>query len=574
MPKIATRGDKALRISKTRASQVGKTCAGTVFLNGRIYTMDPTQPLVEALAIDDGKIQAVGTSEEIARFINAETQPIDLAGRMAMPGLIDAHCHPVKGAIALLFTARIAFSDDLDAIARIISAAAQQADPTQWIIGGRWGSGLFDGLTDQTPRAWLDKVVATQPVYLRDDSGHNGCANSAALAALGIDGDTNDPAGGRIVRAADGTTPNGLLLEQADVEARARIPDWTSDQYRAGVQEMMRIAHGFGIVGVNDADATEPLLNAYQTTDRDGGLQLYVAASISTPYGARSTPLDYAHIESLCDNYASEHVDTRFVKIYEDGVPTSARTAAMLSPYLAGDGFAADHDGWLHVDEETLTQDIAALEARGFTVKLHTAGDRSVRVALNAIERAHAISGREDLRHELAHAGFVDDADIPRFAALNAVADLSPYIWFPSPLNDSVVTALGERGRRYWPIRDLLETGAPVLTGSDWPAAVASMDPWIGIETMVTRKPPGEESGPTLWGTQAIGLTRVLSMFTLESARALRRDHQTGSLEAGKSADLIVLNQNLFDIEPWQISATRVLETWFEGQRVFKADPD
>ncbi|MEM7467605.1 MAG: amidohydrolase [Pseudomonadota bacterium] len=544
--------------------------ADTVFINGRIHTMDREQPVVEAMAVENGRIVAIGASADLDALIKSDTKRVDLNDRMVMPGIIDAHCHPVKGAIATLFTARIGFTDDLDTITEIVSRSVKNSKSREWIIGGRWGSGLFDRPSDFSPRDWLDNIVSGQPVYLRDDSGHNGVANSSALAALGIDRDTPDPAGGRIVREADGVTPNGLLLEQADVEARARIPDWTAEQYRAGVREMMRIAHGFGVVGVNDADASEALLKAYHSADQDGELKVYVAASITTPYGARSKPLDYDQLELLRDTYASERVETRFVKIYEDGVPTTARTAAMLKPYLPGEGFDADHDGWLHVDETTLTNDIAELESRGFTVKIHTAGDRSVRVALNAIERAHEISGRNDLRHELAHAGFVDETDIPRFASLNTVADLSPYIWYPSPINDSVVNALGERGRQYWPIRDLLDTNAPVLTGSDWPAAVASMDPWIGIETMVTRRSPGEKSGPKLWGEQAINLERVLSMFTLDSARALKRDHQTGSLIQGKSADFIVLDRNLFAIESCEIAATQVLETWFEGDCVFR----
>ena len=544
----------------------------TAFTNGRIHTMDSNVPVAEALAVDAGRIVAVGTTKEISRLVNKNTRCIELGGKMVMPGLIDAHCHPVKGAIAALYTARIAFTDTLDTIANIVADAAAEAEAEagQWLIGGRWGSGLFDNGLDVSPRIWLDNIVSDRPVYLRDDSGHNACANSAALAALGIDRHTPDPGGGRIVRESDGVTPNGLLLEQADVDARARIPDWSAAQYLAGVREMMRIAHGFGIVGINDADASESLLKAYQATDVAGELDIYVAASITTPYGARSEPLNYTHLEQLRDEFASPHVDTRFVKIYEDGVPTTARTAAMLSPYLPGDGFDDTHDGWLHVDEETLTNDIRELESRGFTVKMHTAGDRSVQVALNAIERAHQLSGRKDLRHELAHAGFIAEQDVPRFAKLNAVADLSPYIWYPSPLNDSVVSALGERGRHYWPIQDLLAAQAPVLTGSDWPAAVASMDPWIGIETMVTRKPPGAKDGPALWASQAVTLDRVLKMFTLDGARALRRATDTGSLVVGKSADLIVLDRDLFAVPHWEIAGTQVLQTWFEGRLVYE----
>ena len=201
--------------------------ADTVFINGKIYTMDGDLPRAEAIAVNNGRISAVGTTIEIADRIATDTHCVDLGGRMVMPGLIDAHCHPVKGAIANLFTAKIAFSDTIDTVAAIVDDAAKNTPPGKWIIGGRWGSGLFDGASLSSPREWLDRITTAHPVYLRDDSGHNGCANSAALAALGIGKTSEDPPGGKIVREADELTPNGLLLEQADVDARAQIPDWT-----------------------------------------------------------------------------------------------------------------------------------------------------------------------------------------------------------------------------------------------------------------------------------------------------------------------------------------------------------
>jgi hypothetical protein len=241
----------------------------------------------------------------------------------------------------------------------------------------------------------------------------------------------------------------------------------------------------------------------------------------------------------------------------------------MLAPYQPHEKFPDDFCGLLHVDEATLANDIGELEKRGFTVKLHTAGDRAVRTALNAIERAHATSGRSDLRHELAHAGFIDPADIPRFKRLNVVADLSPYLWYPAPIMRSIHQALGDRSEHYWPIRDLLDAGAPLLAGSDWPAAVASMDPWIGVAAMVTRRDPCGNSPVALWPEQAISLEQALRIFTIDGARALRREAETGSLKVGKSADLIVLGQNLFDIEAHEISHSVVEMTWFAGEVVY-----
>jgi predicted amidohydrolase YtcJ len=546
--------------------------ADRILVDGFIYTMEQDRPTAEAVAIRDGRIIGLGTSQEVRELSGKKTEIIDLQGRMVMPGLIDGHCHPTKGAIANLFSCKFEFTATSEDIARILSEFVERNPATEWIIGGRWESGFFDNNLIPSPRRWLDQYSGDKAVYLRDDSGHNGWANTRALQLADLTRDTKDPEGGRIIRDPDTGEPNGLLLEEADTWMKQRAPDWTEEQYQAGVLEMVRIANGYGITGVNDADATEPLLKAYRDADRAGALSLHVAASISTPYGTRDTPLDYDRIEALRDRYASDHVDTRFAKIYEDGVPTAARTAAMLAPYLPHDDFPEAFTGLLHVDEATLTKDLTELETRGFTVKLHTAGDRSIRVALNAIEKAHQASGRSDLRHELSHAGFVAPSDIPRFKQLNAVADLSPYIWHPSPILQSISGALGERGMRYWPIRDLLEAGAPMLAGSDWPAAVSSMDPWAGIEAMVTRRDPKNETPGALWPEQAIRLEQALRIFTIEGAKALRLEAETGSIQVGKAADLIVLGQNLFAIEPEEIGDTTVEITLFAGEIVHREE--
>ena len=542
--------------------------ADTILFNGFVYTMELDQPTAEAVAIRAGKIIALGTSKEVRRRAGEKTQSIDLQGRMVMPGLIDGHCHPTKGAIANLLSCKFAFSATPEDIARSLTEHLEKNPEAEFIMGGRWGSNFFEVNDIPSPRHWLDQYSGYKAVYLRDDSGHNGWANTKTLQLVGVTKDTPDPEGGKIVRDSKTGEPNGLLLEEAKTFVEHRLPDWTAEQYQAGVLEMVRLAHSYGLTGIKDADASVPLLKAYRQVDQAGNLSLHVAAAISTPFGRRDTPLDYDLLETLRDEYASEHVHTRFVKIYEDGVPTTARTAAMLEPYMPHENFPDDFTGLLHVDEETLTKDLTELEKRGFTVKLHTAGDRAVQVSLNAIEKARAGSGRSDLRHELSHAGFVAASDIPRFRQLNAVADLSPYVWFPSPIIQSVLDAVGERGKRYWPNRDLLEAGAPVLAGSDWPAAVPSLDPWIGIEAMVTRRDPRGETPGVLWPEQAISLEQTLRIFTIEGAKALRLEAETGSLKVGKSADMIVLGHNLFEIDPNAITNTTVEMTLFAGKIV------
>lgn len=558
----------AIVASLNFASARDRSTADTILINGFIYTMESDQPNAEAVAIRDGKIMAIGTSEDIRKLTYNKTQIIDLKGRMVMPGLNDGHSHPTEGAIANLFSCKFEFTAAPKDIARILKGCVKRNPGSQWIIGGRWDSNFFKNNDIPSPRKWLDQYSGDKAVYFSDDSGHNGWANTRALQLAGMTKDTKDPEGGTIIRDGETGEPNGLLLEGAQTVMELQLPDWTEAQYQAGVREMTRIANGFGITGIKDAIARDPILKAYHDVDQAGDLSIHVAAAISTPYGHRVVPLDYDRLETLRDKFASKHVDTRFVKITNDGVPTVSRTAAMLAPYLPDDHFPKNYAGILHVDEGLLASDIAELERRGFTVKIHTAGDRSVRVGLNAIEKAHKISGRRDLRHELAHAGFVSPEDLPRFKELNVVADLSPYIWHPSPIIQSVLDAVGARGEKYWPIRDFIEAGTPVLAGSDWPAAVPSLNPWIGIEAMVTRRDPYGKTGGSLWPEQAITLEQALKIFTIEGAKALRLEAETGSIKVGKSADLIILRQNLFTIKPTDIADTIVEITFFAGKIV------
>jgi predicted amidohydrolase YtcJ len=225
----------------------------------------------------------------------------------------------------------------------------------------------------------------------------------------------------------------------------------------------------------------------------------------------------------------------------------------------------------MHRNTEVLTADLIELDKRGYTVKIHTAGDRSVRIALDAIEATREAIGNKDKRHELAHAGYIDAIDLPRFAELNAVADLCPVIWHPSPIIDAVISAVGrERGERYWPVRDLVDSGAPLLAGSDWPSAVPDANPWSGIEAFVTRRDPRGDAEGALWPEQAITLEEAIEIYTMHGARAMRMEDRIGSIEVGKLADIIVLERNIFEIPIDEVADTQIMQTYFEGRLVYE----
>jgi predicted amidohydrolase YtcJ len=549
----------------------GGGTADQVFINGAIYTQDPAQPWAEGFAIGDGKYLAVGGSAAMRELVGRETRVVDLKGRMVMSGLIDDHVHAVDGAMGELYDCIFAATATPPEIRKILSECVKKTPNGAWISGGYWASEFFKHYPMPSPRKWLDDIGGERPIILRDDTGHNVWANSAALRLAGVDSDTADPTGGRFEREAKTNRPNGIALEAAAEKLQAAVPERTKQQYLQSILSAQKIAHRFGMIGLKEADASTPTIAAYQAADQQGRLTLYVATCISTlaMQTKPDTVLNYDEIDKVRAAYHSNLVDTNFVKIYLDGVPTDARTAAMLEPYLPNaDGKSVSGD--LHVNPDVLAKDVVEFDRRGYTIKMHAAGDRAIREGLDAIAAARQANPEGRLRHELAHAGYIAPDDLGRFAQLNAVAEFSPVIWYPSPIIDAVVAVVGERAKHYWPMRTLVASHAALAAGSDWPSVVPSMDPWGGIQAMVTRSDPYHKSTRTLWPEEAIGLADALRIYTLDGAAALRREAQTGSIVVGKSADFIVLDRNLFKVPTNQISAARVQMTFFQGRKVYQ----
>ncbi len=548
--------------------QINQMPADLILKSGKIYTLDVTQPWVEAVAISDGYYIFIGTDDAVDDYIGAHTEVVDLAGNMVMPGINDAHVHPMDGAIKDLYECNFPFTATPKEIAIAVTACVAKNPDARWIRGGQWGSNFFVDNTIENPRKWLDRISGDKAVLLSDDSLHNAWLNSKALELMGIDIDTPNPPGVEIEKNDFSGKLTGLVREGYGF-LRELAPPPDPHEYSTAARHVCAIANKFGIMGIKDASANATQISEFVQLDNRGELTVHFAGALETPYGARESALDIAELMRQRRRLKSENVDTNFVKIFTDGVPTAARTAAMLSDYTPDKSSAIATAGYMHIDEARLTSDLIDLDAKGFTVKIHTAGDRSVHVALNAIAATRVANGPSGLRHELAHAGYIDSADIPRFRAVNAVADLSPYLWYPSPIIDSVIDAVGRpRGEKYWPIKSLLESEAPVLSGSDWPAAAADMNPWAAMEAMISRQNPDGDYPGILWPEEAISLQQVLQIFTLQNARAMKIDDESGSVELGKLADLIVLNHNLFEIPTSEIGNTQVLRTLFAGTTV------
>ncbi len=543
--------------------------ADLLLSNGIVYTGDAAQPWADTIAISGKTLLYVGNRAGAQQYVGPATEQVDLGGKLAMAGLIDGHVHPVLGGMELASQCLFPTSAGPADIEAVLRACMAVAEPHSWIVGGRWDSQFFARNAIGSPKQWLDRFTGDYPVVLADDTGHNRWVNSAAMARAGLDA-TIQFEGGRVV-LDDRGKPSGLLLETAMYPVLAAVAaerEPTGGQYLAAARLSVKRANAFGITGFNEAGDADQGVVAYHALDRAGELTTHVEACIAVAFDPDGA-IDVAWLQQLRDNHRSANLKTGCAKLFLDGVPSEARTAAVLEDYTP-DPRGHVHRGSLLIPPEQLRDHIVVLEQLGMTVKIHVAGDRAVREAINAIEYARQQNGPLGLRHELAHSGFIAADDMARMAALNIVADMSPSIWYPSPITDSIIAAMGERGRHYWPFKDLLDAGVEVVAGTDWPAVVPDMNPWPGIEAMVTRRNPDGSRTDSLWPEQAISLQQAIQIYTVNGAKTLDLEDVTGTLVAGKLADVIILSQNIFAINPDQIGDTLIEKTFFQGQLVYQ----
>jgi predicted amidohydrolase YtcJ len=547
--------------------------ADLIFHSGRVYRVDPRRSWAEAVAIKDGRIVGVGSDRAVLKLRGSKTRLADLGGRMMMPGLVDVHNHHTRGGQLDMFEVAFPSSLPFDGILALVRARAEKIAPTEWISGGIWSSELAGRLSQTSARAELDAASLGRPVMLRDDSLHNRWVNSKALQLMGITAQTPDPVDGEIVR--DGATGEavGLLVEKASALAERALSQSIENpagREIASTRRAVEILNSYGVTAYQDANTTLPMLRALKALDRKGQLNAWCVGSLPAFDTLTGTEVYGEALIAKRNQFRSAHVRPDFVKLFMDGVPMT-RTAAMLDPYKAdARGHAVVCRSYLPIPE--VVRWISHAEELGLAVKVHCAGDAAVRDILDAIEIVRDFRGPGPAHH-IAHASFIDPADIPRFKHLNVVADLCPAIWFPCAItvaNNAVIES--ERANRYWPNRDLHQSGALLAAGSDWPV-VGLPDPWFGLEGMVTRRNPRGGYPGALWAEQALDLATAIEIYTRNPARAMGLGDITGSIEPGKSADLIVLDRNLFECAADDLADTKVLETYFEGRKVYERAP-
>jgi predicted amidohydrolase YtcJ len=536
--------------------------AESVYTNARIYTVDAENSWAGAMAVTDGKIAAVGSDEEVAAHTGAKTVVHDMQDRMIMPGIHDTHIHPSDGGIGK--TVECSFlTYELNAAMDAIKACLADVPEGEWVRGGQWNDGLFTA-TDKMPKEILDEIAPDHPVFLMDWSVHNAWVNSQALEIFGIDSDTPDPSGGVIVRNAETGEATGILLDNAAYDNRRILPEYSLEVRTEALAWAIDQIASQGITTFKEAIVTTSSIEAYEELNKRGALPLNVKTNLTWKSSwANSHEEEVALIDSRA-NFANDKIDTNFAKIMLDGIPPTY-TAAMLEPYVPNDAFGDEWLGKLMFEPEVLRTDVVALDSKGLTIKIHATGDRSARTALDAFEAARRVNGDSGLIHEVSHAELIHPDDIPRFAELNVAAEMCPILWYPIPGLDWEAW-LGP-DRQVWPVKNLVESGALVIYGSDWPV-VPTTNPWPGIESMVTRADPTGASPETLWPEQSVDLATTIQIFTLNGAIANKAGDHSGSLEVGKDADFIVLDRNIFEVPISDVGETEVLLSVVGGETV------
>lgn len=560
------------RTTKTATAQPFVSAATTVFRGGAVYTLDPAQPWAQAVAVRGVEIIAVGTDDEALSAAGDEARIVDLDGRMVLPGFVEGHIHPLLGGF---FTSGVDLQvpTKADALAAIEDYAA--VHPEGPVRGFGWRMDMFG--PEGPRREDLDVLLPDRPALFFAIDAHSLWVNSAALRVAGVTADSPDPVPrfSYYARDADGQ-PTGFVLEAAAMLPLAdAVEPITAELFGRMVGDWLPAAAAAGITAVFEAGmppaGADPgaLAEVYTTLEAQGRLPFRVVLS----HFVKGPPIENVVDQVLAQRrgYDTELVRGGVLKIVGDGT-VEGHTGYLLNPYTD----KPDSCGQSALTDDQWRCLVTEADAAGIDVHIHAVGDATARCALDAIEAAIAANPPRDRRHAIAHLQIVDESDLPRFAELGVIAQFSPNWIAVDPSLETIRTRLGdERVSRHYQLRSILEGGAAISFGTDWPAAgwFSTYKPLDALESAVTRRTLGDPGAAVMApADERLELAQALEANTLSSARQLRLDHLVGSLQVGKRADLVVLRENLFDIPSHRIASTPIDMTMMNG-RFTHGDP-
>jgi predicted amidohydrolase YtcJ len=525
--------------------------------NGRIHTLNPSQPLVSAIVIQNDHIIFSGSDHAALHEFPEINTKLDLNGKTILPGLCDSHMHLEYYALNLQ---RVnAETATLQECLQHVAERAHQQTSSPWILGHGWNHNLWDGQYGTAIQ--LDAVSQSRPVYLTAKSYHAAWVNTTVLQMAGITSRTPDPEGGRLSRDADGN-PTGILFEAAMELVKAVLPRPDVNVSKQAIQAAQSTLWKMGITAVHDFDGATSFA-ALQELDNHDQLRLRVTKSIPLEN------LDHAFQVGLRSGFGSAYLKVGSIKLFSDGA-LGPQTAAMLEPYEHAD---KSKTGMLMLDAEQIFEYGQKAADAGLSLAIHAIGDRANHEVINGFARLRQYEkdrGLPSLRHRIEHVQLLHPDDISRLAKLDLIASVQP-IHAPS---DMIMADYywGQRCQYAYAYQSLLSAGTSVAFGSDAP--VESPNPFYGLHAAVTRRRQDGSPGETGWhADQRFTLQQALQAYTTGAAFASGQDSHLGQLTAGHFADLIVMDIDPFSIQPqdlWQLkpAAVMVAGNWVWNESV------
>jgi predicted amidohydrolase YtcJ len=530
--------------------------ADLIVTNARIYTVDETRPLAQAMAVRGGRIAFVGDARGALTLKGPQTRVVDLDGRTVIPGMIDAHGH-ISGLGTALAVVDLTGASSYDEIVARVAARAKTAKPGEWITGRGWDQNRWADTKFPTHDK-LTAAVPNNPVYLVRIDGHAGLANAKAMQLAQLTAATPDPAGGHIERSAD-RSPSGVFVDNAQNLVARVIPAKTHDDEKKEIIAAIADAHRWGLTGVHDAGASGQVLDIYEELGKANQLDFRLYAMVA---GSDLALINKWFTRGPQSALYNGTLWVRSVKLYADGA-LGSRGAALLEPYNDdpnNTGLLLSPPGYIQ------TIATRALKA-GFQVNTHAIGDRGNRLVLDAYEAALKDVPAADHRFRVEHAQILHHTDIPRFAALGVIPSMqashqtSDMYWAGTRLG------LGRLlGAYAW--RSLLESGVIIPNGSDFP--VEQVNPLISFHAAFARQ-DADNWPPNGWfPEQKMTRDEALKSITIWPAFAGFQEKELGSLTPGKYADFVVLDQDIMRVAPEMVLRTKVLSTWVGGRAVYE----
>jgi len=534
-----------------------RTTVEAVYFNGKVHTMDPSRPVVEAISVGSGRIIETGSSRELLARIASGARTIDLHGRAVIPGLTDAHAH-FLGFAKLATRLDLVGTASLDEILAKVSAKLPSVRKGEWILGRGWDQN--DWPEARYPeRPALDRIAPDNPVYLVRICGHAAYVNSAALRLAGISRLTPDPAGGKILRDASGE-PTGILLDNAVNLVSKSIPPLARDEKKKLMVAAARKCLAAGLVGVHEMGIDAEDVSVYEELYAAGELPFRITGYLSSD-DAGVAPFLGAGPRAGRGDELFRIVGAKF---YADG-SLGARSAALIDDYADDPG----NRGILMQSPDSLYRLILPWREKGFQTAVHAIGDAAVREVLDVYELLGAAYPAPDARPRIEHSQVVAADDVARFAKLGVVPSMqfihctSDMPWVEERLGAGRVA-----GAYAW--RSLVAAGSRIPGGSDFP--VESINPFLGIHAAVTRQDLAGEPRGGWRGDQRLTIEEAVGAFTRDAAYAVHAEDVAGSLAPGKLADFIILSDDIFSVNPGEIPSIRVLATVLGGEIVYRSD--